>query len=151
MLFFILGYFLPFYLPNSLKNQNVKKWNKHLEISSFYDGEPKIMIICYIVSKIWCMTDVIAFHFGPFLCFFTTLITQKIKILKIWIKCQKTLSFYACVPWTMIIWQTEFLVVLDRFFFRFAPVTTQKIKIKKKKKKKKEKYPWRYHWFYILQ
>ena len=37
--FFVLGYFLPFtplLLPNSPKNQNFKKWEKHLEISSFY-------------------------------------------------------------------------------------------------------------------
>ena len=24
------------------------------------------MIICYIVPKIWCMTDIVIFHFGPF-------------------------------------------------------------------------------------
>ena len=34
--FFIFEYFLLFYTPNSLKKQNFKKWNKHLERSSFY-------------------------------------------------------------------------------------------------------------------
>ena len=66
LLFFILGYFLPMYLPNSLKNQNLKKKRKkHWEIS-FYNSVPKIMIICYTVSEIWHVTNVIIFHFGPF-------------------------------------------------------------------------------------
>ena len=62
-----MGHFLLFYLPNSPKNQNLKKWKKHLEISSFYLSAPKIMIICYTVPEIWCETDVIViFHFGLF-------------------------------------------------------------------------------------
>ena len=31
---------------------------KHLEISSVYTSVPKIIIICYTVPEIWCMTDV---------------------------------------------------------------------------------------------
>ena len=51
LLFFILGYFLPFSLPNNLKNQNLKKSEKknHLQILSFYTSAAKIMIICYSV------------------------------------------------------------------------------------------------------
>ena len=49
-----------------IKMKKKKKWKKHLEISSFYTSVPKIMIICYTVPEIWCMTDVIIFHFGPF-------------------------------------------------------------------------------------
>ena len=66
-LFFILGHFLPIYLPNSPKIQNLKKkWKKHQEIS-FYTSVPKIMIICYAVPEIWHMTDVtVIFHFGLF-------------------------------------------------------------------------------------
>ena len=61
---FHLGYFLPFYPPNSPKNKNLKK---HLEISSFYTSVPKIMIICYTILKIWCVKDVIVvFHSGHF-------------------------------------------------------------------------------------
>ena len=61
----ILGHFLPFYLPNSLKNQNEKRWKKHLEISSFYNSVPKIMIICYTVTEIWCVTGaIVIFNFG---------------------------------------------------------------------------------------
>ena len=47
-----------------------KKWKKHLEISSFYTSVLKIMIICYNVLEIWCMTVVIViFHFGLFFAF----------------------------------------------------------------------------------
>ena len=57
ILFFILGQFLPFYPPNSPKNQNFKKMKKHLEIPSFYTSVPKIMIICYTLTEAWCVTD----------------------------------------------------------------------------------------------
>ena len=55
--FFILGYFLPFYPHNSLKTQNFKKMKKSLEILWFYTSVPKIIIICYTVLEIWCATD----------------------------------------------------------------------------------------------
>ena len=67
LLFFILGYFLPLYLPNSLKNQNlVKIEKKSLEISSFYNSVPKLIIRWCMVPEIWCVMDVTIFHFGPF-------------------------------------------------------------------------------------
>ena len=53
--------------PNSPKKRKFnKKWKeKFLEISSYYTNLPKIMIICYNVPEIWCVTDVIViFHFG---------------------------------------------------------------------------------------
>ena len=37
-----------------------------LEISSPYNSVAKIMVICYTVPEIWCVTDVVIFHFGPF-------------------------------------------------------------------------------------
>ena len=58
-----------FYLFTSLIAQKIKiqkKCEKPLEISSFYNSVPKIMIICYTVHEIWCVTDVVIFHFGPF-------------------------------------------------------------------------------------
>ena len=53
-------------LPEKGKFQKkIKK--KHWEISLFYTSVPKIMIICYTVREVWCMTDVIVnFHFGLF-------------------------------------------------------------------------------------
>ena len=48
----------------------------------FYNSVPKIMIMCHTVPEIWCMTDVIMFHFGPFFALLHPLTAQKIKILK---------------------------------------------------------------------
>ena len=46
--------------PNNPKNDNFKTMKKTPGyISSFYTHAPKIMIICYIVSEIWCVRDVI--------------------------------------------------------------------------------------------
>ena len=47
------------YLPNSLKSHNLKKMTKDLDISSFYNSVPKIMVISYTVPEIWCVTDAI--------------------------------------------------------------------------------------------
>ena len=57
--------FCPFTPLTAQKIKILKKWKKHLEISSFYTSVPKIMIICYIVPEIWHVTDV-NFHFGLF-------------------------------------------------------------------------------------
>ena len=54
-------------LTNKPKNQNFEKRKNSLEISSFYTSAPKIMIICYTIPDIRCMTDVIfIFHFRLF-------------------------------------------------------------------------------------
>ena len=57
----------------SLTAQKIKILKKQkktpLEISSFYNNVPKIMIICYTAPQTWCVTDVIIFilsHFLPF-------------------------------------------------------------------------------------
>ena len=55
--FYILGYFLPFYSCNSLKNENFKKIKKFLEISLFHTCVPKIMIRWCTVREISCTTD----------------------------------------------------------------------------------------------
>ena len=62
------AFFLPLYLPNSPKNQNLEKWKKPLEISPFYNSVSKIMVICYTVPEILCVADVIFIlgHFLPF-------------------------------------------------------------------------------------
>ena len=50
--------FLPFSLPNSPKNQNLKKNEKKcLEISLLYICVPKIMIRWYKIPEIWCTMD----------------------------------------------------------------------------------------------
>ena len=58
--------FRPFTPLTTRKIKILKKWKKHMEIS-FHTTVPKIMIICYSVPEIPCVTDVIfIFHFGLF-------------------------------------------------------------------------------------
>ena len=60
------AFFCPF---TPLKTQKIiilKKWKKHLEISSFYICVPKITNRWCTVPEIWWVMDVIIFHFGPF-------------------------------------------------------------------------------------
>ena len=66
--FVILDRFLLFYPPNNPKNKTFEKVKKkNLAMSSFYTNVPKIMIICYTIPEIQCMTDVILiFYFGLF-------------------------------------------------------------------------------------
>ena len=71
------------------KNQNEKKWKKHPEISSFYTGVLKTMIMCFAVPEIWHITGVIIFIFCPF----TPQTPKKIKILMQWIQHLKTYHF----------------------------------------------------------
>ena len=49
--------FCPFTPLWTQKIKILKKWKKHLEISSFYKRVPKIMIICYTVPEICHVTD----------------------------------------------------------------------------------------------
>ena len=63
----VIFHFFAFY---SLTARKIKIWKKrktHQEVSWFYKSVPKIMIIRYNYSEIWCVTDVIViFHFGLF-------------------------------------------------------------------------------------
>ena len=76
LILFILGYFLPFYPKesrnqNSPRNQNLKKKEKTLEVSSFETSVPKIMIICYTFPEIWhMMVVIVVFHFRLFFALF---------------------------------------------------------------------------------
>ena len=56
--FVILGNFLPFYPPNTLKNGNIKNKKTPEDIITF-TSLPKVMFIRYTVPEIWLMTDVI--------------------------------------------------------------------------------------------
>ena len=66
------GLFFALLPPNSPKNQNLKKWKKLLEKSSFYTSVPKIMIIYHTVPEIWHVTDdvIVFFILGYFLPFY---------------------------------------------------------------------------------
>ena len=55
---------------NNPKIKILKKWKNRLKISSLYTNVSKVMIICYTVPVMRCVTDVILiFHFGLFLPF----------------------------------------------------------------------------------
>ena len=96
--------FCPFTPLTAQKIKILKKWKKHLEISSFYTSVPKIMIICYTVPEIWRVTDACYFSFWAIFCPFTPVTAQKIKIFNKWKKHLEISSFYICVPKIMIRW-----------------------------------------------
>ena len=125
-----LGPFFAFLPPNSPKNQNFKKWEKHLDISSFYTSVPKNMIIGYTVPEIWHVTDIIViFHFGLFLALFYPANTPKNENLKKWKNYLKISSFYTSVLKDMIIcytvpeiWHvTSAIAILGIFLPFFCP------------------------------
>ena len=73
--------FCPFTPRTTWQMKILKKWKKPLEISSFYISVPKIMIICYTVTEIRSMTNVIiTFSFWTIFCLFTPLTTGQMKI-----------------------------------------------------------------------
>ena len=83
---FYFSFWSIFCLLTPVTAQKIKisrKWKKHLEISSFYNSVPKIMVICFTIPEIWHVTYVIViFHFGLFFCAFTPLTSLKMKIKK---------------------------------------------------------------------
>ena len=133
-----MGYFLPFNLPNSPKNQKFLKRKKCLKISSFYNSVPKIMIICYTVPEIWCVTDVIIIsQSGLFFVLLPLLTAPKIKILKNEKKSMEISSFYICVWKIMIRWYTvpEIWCATDRRTDRWREKVTLEVGAPPKKDK----------------
>ena len=64
-----------------MKIKKKKRRKKRLDISSFYNSASKIMIICYTVPEIWCVTNVIViFAFLAIFCPIIPLTAHKIKI-----------------------------------------------------------------------
>ena len=115
--------------PPPLTTQKIKilkKWKKHLKISSFYTCVPKITIIWCMLADIWSVTDIFC-HFRPFFSPFTKLLTLKIKI---WKK-RRDLSFYTCVPYMKIIrcMVPEIKGKMDVTIYCPLTLTNQKIKI----------------------
>ena len=65
--FVILVVFCPFTPLTTQKIQLLKKWKKHLKMSSFYTCAPKITIIWCMFHNIWSTIDKMFCHFGS--CF----------------------------------------------------------------------------------
>ena len=102
-----MGHFLPFYLPNSPKNQNFEKMKK----------TPGDLIILHMRTKnydqmMYTSWDIVHhgcncyFSFWATFCPFTPLTAHKIKILKKWKKTLEISSIYISVPKIMIKWCT---------------------------------------------
>ena len=70
--------FCPYTPLTARKRKIYKKWNKHLEISSFYTSVQKTMIRWRTVPEIWWMADLIVIsHFGLFSPFYIPPKSQK--------------------------------------------------------------------------
>ena len=59
------------------KNNILKKWKNHLEMSSFYTCVPKIIIIWYTLPETSCATDIIFCHSGQFFTLLPHYLSQK--------------------------------------------------------------------------
>ena len=95
--------FLPFYPTNNPKIFGKMKKNP-LEISSFYTSVPKIMIICYTISEIWCMTGIIVIFCFELLFALLAPNNPKNQNLREWNICLEISSYYICVPKITIRW-----------------------------------------------
>ena len=135
IIFFILGYLLPFYPPNSLKIKILKKWKKHLEI---YLQKHHFILVYYKWQSCdlwplryrWSATNRIFSHFGPFL--------DQLKILKNEKKHQDIIILHKCIIYDnhlryMVpeIWSTT-----DRFFVILGHLPHEKLKNSKSWKTK---------------
>ena len=148
-----MGYFLPFYPLAAQKMKISHTWKHILEISSFYTGVPKIMIMCYTVPKILHMEDVIIFHFRQFFA----LNNPKNENFKKMKKNLEISSFNTCVPKIMIknlyySWDMAcdgcncYFFILGYFLPFYPPLTPPPPSYSLNNENLKKK-AWRYHHF----
>ena len=132
--------FCPLTFLTTWKIKILKKWKKHMKILSFYTCIPQMMIM---MCGSWDMDhDRQNFlSLWTIFCPFTTLTTQKIKILKKWKNipvdivilhmCTVNENHMMYVSWDMKCGRYKFFSFWT-IFCPFIPITTQKIKILKK-------------------
>ena len=141
--------FCPFNPLTIQKIKILKKWQTHLDISSF-SCVPWMTTTWCMVPKIWSLTENFL-SLSTVFCPFTPLRIQKIKILKNWKNAWRYYHFtHVHQKWQSYdvwflryeAWWTEFFVILDRFL-PFYPCNNPK----KLKFWKTEKKPWRYYHF----
>ena len=128
-----LGYFLPFYPTNNLKNQNFEKIKVAWRYHHF-----QMKIIWYMVLEIWSVTDRSFCHFGLLFALLPLPPNPMKKtlgdiiILHMWTINENHMMYDT---WDME-WDTQiFFLILDNFYCLFTPLTTHKIKIFNKWKK----------------
>ena len=142
--------FCPFNPLTTPKIKILKKWRKHLEMSSFYTCVPKTTIMRY---SSWNTErgKQIFLSFWAIFCPFNPLTTPKTKILKKWKKAWWYYDFtHLYHKWKS--YDVWFLMECERhnffsfwtIFCPFTPLTTQKIKILKKWKNRLHQKSWSY-------
>ena len=130
-----MGDFLPFYPPNSPKNENLQKMKKQLgdiiilhKCTKNYD---QMMYDSWDMVRDRCNY----FSFWAIFCHFTPLTAWKIKIKKKWKKLLEISLFCICVPkimskWYTVpeIWCVTDVIVISPFglFFPFYPPKSPK-------------------------
>ena len=145
----IFCHFGPFFAllpPNKLKNQNFEKMKKkRLEISLFYTCVPQKWQSCDVWFLRYGAQRTEFLSFWIVFCLFTALMTQKIKILKIWKNTWRyhhfTHVYHNDNHMMYGSWDMECDRIFLSFWTVFCPFTTlktQKTKILKKWKKKKK-------------
>ena len=123
-----------------------KKWKKCLGISSFNTSVPKILITCFSIPEVWCVTYVIVtFHFELFFCPFNPPNSPKnnnFKKLKtppgyiiILHMCTKNHDHMLYCSWDMVHDRCNSYFSFWANFCPFTPLRVWKIKISKKWKK----------------
>ena len=154
LLFFILGYFLPFYSHNSPKNQNFKTMK----------NAPGDIIILHKCTKnynhmTYCSWDMVCDRCNCYLIFwaifwpFSLITAWKIKISKKWKKenpgdviilhkCTKNFDHMVYCSWDIMHDRCNCYFSFWAIFCPFSPMTDQKSKFQKKGKKS-----WRCHHF----
>ena len=157
----IFCHFGPFFALLPLWQPKISKFWKaeknYLETSSLYTSVPKMMIICYTVPEIWCMTDVIViFHFGLFFALLppNSPKNQNFEKMKkvpgdiiILHKCTKNHDYMLYCSWDKARDRCNCYFSFWAIFCPFTPLTAKKIKILKKWKN-----IWIYHHFtYVYQ
>ena len=136
------GPFFTYFPFNNSEINILKKWKKHLEMSSCYTCVPKISTTWCMLPKIWSATENFL-SFWVIFCPFTPLITPKIKIWKNCTNCLEILSFsHVNHKWMLYdVWflrykasQRELLVILGQFFIFDSPNNLKNEKCEKMKK-----------------
>ena len=100
------GPFFPLLPPNNPKNQNLEKMKQTPGDIIISQQVPKIMIICYTVSQIWHVPNLIIFYFGLFFTLLPPQQPQNSKFRKNFKKALEISSLYNSAPKIMIICYT---------------------------------------------
>ena len=83
LLFFILGYFLPFYPPKSENFKKIKKNNRRYHFTELYQNHDHMLYCSWDMARDGCNCY---FSFWAIVCPYTPITAQKMKISQKWLK-----------------------------------------------------------------